>query len=164
MLDPWIGEPSASLYAWEKMPDNCFQLSRRSTKNSCKSLKFQVKTDDLLIYFLQSRTWGERLARCLFLFRANNISKNKSQPTAQHVMTDPLPWGRYNNYARESARFNSQTLQKYILQTAHKKREGFQTCSRVCLFFSHSEVQVPQGYPAPQVRPPSAKSEADPTC
>ena len=79
-------------------------------------------------------------------------------------MTDPLPWRRYNNYARESARFNSQTLQTYILQRADKERESFQTCSKVCLFFSHSEVQVPQGYPAPQVRPPWAISEADPTC
>ena len=164
MLDPWNGEPTASLHAWENMPDNCFQLFRRSTKKSCKSLKIQVKADDLRIYFLQSRTCGERLTRCLFSFRANNKSKNKSQPTAQHVMTDPLPWRRYNNYARESARLNSQTLQTYILQTAHKKRESFQSCSRVCLFFSHSEVQVPQGYPAPQVRPPWAISEADPTC
>ena len=40
-----------------------------------------------------------------------------------------------------------QKLPKYTLPWAHKKRQSVQTCSKVCLFFSHSEVQVPQVLP-----------------
>ena len=55
-------------------------------------------------------------------------------------MTDPFPWSRNNNkHAQQSAMFKSQTFQKYTLPWAHKKRQNIQTCSKVCLFFSHSE-------------------------
>ena len=58
-----------------------------------------------------------------------------------------------------------QKLPEYTLPWAHKKRQSVQTCSKVCLFFSHSEVQVPQvtrcpkfGHPQWQVgQTPSAR-------
>jgi hypothetical protein len=44
-----------------------------------------------------------------------------------------------------------------------QEKNKFQTCSKVCIFFL-TEIQVPQAYPAPQVRPPSVISGADPKC
>ena len=92
--------------------------------------------------------YGERLARCLFSFRAKHIGINMRGDTP----------------SKPQRRSPAQNCQKYTLPWVHQKRQSVQTCPKVSLFFSHSEVQVHQAYPAPQVRPPSEISGADPKC
>ena len=91
--------------------------------------------------------------------------KRKKSPSQLHIIwwqtpfPDPETTAMHEKVPGSIAKHCKNTFFKQ-----HGKRESFQSCSRVCLFFAHSEVQVPQGYPAPQVRPPLAIREADPTC
>ena len=123
-----------------KNQDNRSQFSGGWFKNNVRVWvsKWQLMTCASI--FLQSRKCGERLARCLFLFRAKNIGINML---------------RKEGHKPKIAKIHS--------SMSAQEKNKFQTCSKVCIFFL-TEIQVPQAYPAPQVRPPSVISGADPKC
>ena len=94
----------------------------------------------------------------------SKTQKERKIPVNFTVYDDRPPSLKKQQLCTKKCHVSKPNIAKLHFSMSALEKTKCSTCSKVCLFFSHSEVQVSQAYPALQVRPPSVISGADPKC